>query len=299
MSNIAFTIGPVSIYWYSIFILVGALIAFALITIESKNYDIPDNFVENLLFYGIIIGILGARIYYVAFNFSEYSGDLLGIFRIWEGGLAIHGAIIAGLLWIIFYCKKMCVKILRMLDIIVVGLILAQSIGRWGNFANQEAFGKLVNYDEVKDLEVLSEDDLAKQRKTLEKYFIPDFVIDRMLIDPSINSHAEVKGYYHPTFLYESVWCFLGFIALLLVRKFKYLKLGQLTCSYMIWYGIGRLLIEGIRMDSLMLGGIRMAQLVSLLMVVIGIVLMFILNRGSKFKNLYTDANETVDVKAS
>ena len=130
--------------------LVGAIIAFILISIESKSFDIPDNFVENLLFYGIIIGILGARIYYVAFEFDAYKNDIWGIFRIWEGGLAIHGGIIAGLLWIIYYCKKMRVKILRMLDIVVVGLILAQSIGRWGNFTNQEAFGKLVNYDELK-----------------------------------------------------------------------------------------------------------------------------------------------------
>ena len=297
MSSVAFTLGPISVYWYSIFILVGAIIAFILISIESGNFDIPDNFVENLLFYGIIIGILGARIYYVAFEFDAYRNDIWGIFRIWEGGLAIHGGIIAGLLWIIYYCKKMRVKVLRMLDIVVVGLILAQAIGRWGNFTNQEAFGRLVNYDEVKNVEVLSDEQLEKQRDTLKKFLIPDFIVDRMLIDSSINVNAEVKGYYHPTFLYESIWCFIGFIVLLFVKKFKYLKLGQLTCSYMIWYGLGRLVIEGLRMDSLMIGGVRMAQVVSLLMVVIGIVLIFIFNRGSKFKNLYNNINETVDAQ--
>ena len=144
MSDVAFTLGPISVYWYSIFILVGAIIAFILISIESKSFDIPDNFVENLLFYGIIIGILGARIYYVAFEFDAYKNDIWGIFRIWEGGLAIHGGIIAGLLWIIYYCKKMRVKILRMLDIVVVGLILAQSIGRWGNYFNGEVYGQMI-----------------------------------------------------------------------------------------------------------------------------------------------------------
>lgn len=297
MSSVAFTLGPVSVYWYSIFILLGALVAFTIITIESKKFDIPDNFVENLLFYGIIIGILGARIYYVIFEFGSYKGDFWSIFRIWEGGLAIHGGIIAGLLWIIYYTKKMHVKTLRMLDIIVVGLILAQAIGRWGNFTNQEAFGRLVNYNEVKDLEVLSEEDLEKQRETLKKFFIPDFIVDNMLIDPTINVNAEVKGYYHPTFLYESLWCLLGFIVLLFVKHFKYLKLGQLTCVYMIWYGIGRVLIEGLRTDSLMIGSIKMAQLVSISMIVIGLVLIFIYNKGSKFKNLYKNINETVNAQ--
>ena len=150
MNGVAFSIGPVSVYWYSIFIMIGALIAFFLITVESKRFDIPDNFVENLAFYGLIIGIIGARIYYCIFEHDSFS-SFIDVFKIWEGGLAIHGGLIAGLLWVIFYCKKMRVKVLRMLDIIVVGLILSQAIGRWGNFTNQEAFGRLVNYNEVKE----------------------------------------------------------------------------------------------------------------------------------------------------
>ena len=138
----------------------------------------------------------------------------------------------------------MHVKVLRMLDIIVVGLILSQAIGRWGNFTNQEAFGRLVNYNEVKDKEVLSSEDLENQRKTLKKFLIPDFIVDNMLIDSSINYKAEVKGYYQPTFLYESLWCLTGFVILILIRRYKYLKLGQLTCSYLIWYGLGRFFIE-------------------------------------------------------
>ena len=298
MNGVAFSIGPVSVYWYSIFIMIGALIAFFLITVESKRFDIPDNFVENLAFYGLIIGIIGARIYYCIFEHDSFS-SFIDVFKIWEGGLAIHGGLIAGLLWVIFYCKKMRVKVLRMLDIIVVGLILSQAIGRWGNFTNQEAFGRLVNYNEVKDKEVLSSEDLENQRKTLKKFLIPDFIVDNMLIDSSINYKAEVKGYYQPTFLYESLWCLTGFVILILIRRYKYLKLGQLTCSYLIWYGLGRFFIESLRMDSLMLGNIRVAQLVSIAMIITGIVLIIVFNRVSKFKNLYNNASETIDAQKS
>ena len=297
MSSIAFNIGPISVYWYSITMLIAILVAFTLIHFEALNFDIPSNFIVDLLFYGIIISILGARIYYVIFNWSYYSNHLTDIFKIWEGGLGIHGGIIAGLLWIIFYCKKMRVKIWRMLDIIVVGLILAQAIGRWGNFFNQEAFGDLVNKDELKGVEVLSEKQLEEQREQLSKFLIPGFIVDNMYITPAINGNAEVAGYYHPTFLYESLWCLLGFGILLLVRKLKYLKIGQLSCVYMIWYGVGRFLIEGLRTDSLMLGSIKMAQLVSMIMVVVGLILIFVFNKGSKFKSLYKDLGETVDVK--
>ena len=144
------------------------------------------------------------------------------------------------------YCKIKDVKAIRMTDIIVPSLILAQAIGRWGNFFNGEAHGP------------------ATTITNLQNLYVPDFIINGM----------NINGiYYHPTFLYESLWCLLGFLILILIRKFyKYLKTGQLTCVYLMWYSVGRLFIESLRTDSLMLGQFKVAQLVSLIMFIVGFV---------------------------
>ena len=224
---------------------------------------------SNLAFYTIIFALLGARLYYVAFNWDYYGSHLLDIVKIWEGGLAIHGALIFGLIFVRFYTKKYKIKTMRVLDIIVVGLILGQAIGRWGNFFNGEAHGPLTTYETLKNLH------------------IPEFIINGMKINGS---------YYHPTFLYESLWNFIGFIILLIVRRSKYLKIGQLTGIYLLYYGIGRLLIESLRTDSLMLGNLKMAQLVSIAMIIIGLVLILIKQFQSKFKDQYRNINEVIDV---
>jgi phosphatidylglycerol:prolipoprotein diacylglycerol transferase len=139
-----------------------------------------------------------------------------------------------------------------MTDLVVPSLIIAQAIGRWGNFFNSEAHGPVTTLDNLQSMK-----------------FIPEFVINGMKIDGI---------YYHPTFFYESIWCILGFVVLLVLRKFlKNLKSGQLTCVYLIWYGIGRFFIESLRTDSLMLFGLKAAQIVSLLMIIIGIILFIVL----------------------
>lgn len=247
MNKIALDLGPIQIYWYSICIFLGMLVACILIYKEAKKQKIEENFLTNLTFYTIIIGILGARLYYVLFNLSYYLSNPIEIFKIWNGGLAIHGGIIAGLIFLVIYCKKNHVKILKMLDIIVVGLIIAQAIGRWGNFFNGEAYGPVTTYNHLKSL------------------LIPEFVINGMNI---------LGEYHHPTFLYESLWCTVGFIVMLLVRKFyKKIHPGDLTGLYLVWYGIIRFIIEGMRTDSLMLGPIKMAQIVSIVFILSGITL--------------------------
>jgi phosphatidylglycerol:prolipoprotein diacylglycerol transferase len=214
MNPIAFTIGSVSITWYSIIILVGVIVAWIMIAAESKKFGIKSDFVTNLLFWSILFGILGARLYYVAFKWSYYSNHLSEIYKVWEGGLAIHGGIIAGFITLLAYCKMNKLPLWKLTDIAVPSIILAQAIGRWGNFFNQEAHGPVTTLE------------------NLQRLHIPNFVIKGMNIDGI---------YYHPTFLYESLWCLLGFIVLLLVRKYyKYLKKGQLTCIYLMWYGGGR-----------------------------------------------------------
>lgn len=247
MNKIALDLGPIQIYWYSICIFLGMLVACILIYKEAKKQKIEENFLTNLTFYTIIIGILGARLYYVLFNLSYYLSNPIEIFKIWNGGLAIHGGIIAGLIFLVIYCKKNHVKILKMLDIIVVGLIIAQAIGRWGNFFNGEAYGPVTTYNHLKSL------------------LIPEFVINGMNI---------LGEYHHPTFFYESLWCIVGFIVMLLVRKFyKKNHPGNLTGLYLVWYGIIRFIIEGMRTDSLMLGPIKMAQIVSIVFILSGITL--------------------------
>ena len=259
MEKVALDLGPIQIYWYSIFIFIGMLVACFLIYKEAKKRGIEEDFLVNLTFNTIIIGIIGARLYYVLFNFSYYLDNPVEIFQIWNGGLAIHGGIIAGLLFIIYYCKKHEVNLWKILDIIVVGLIIAQAIGRWGNFFNSEAYGPITTAAHLKSLG------------------IPQFIIDGMYI---------LGEYRQPTFFYESVWCLFGFLAMLIIRQYKYLKIGQLTSFYLIWYGIIRCIIEAMRTDSLMLGPLKMAQLVSLVFIVSGIII-FIKSTKTNQKELY------------
>ena len=258
-----FRIGDFSIRWYSVLILVGIIIGFILAEREGKKFNLPKDFIFNLGFWVVIFGVIGARLYYVIFNFGMYKDNLIDIFKVWNGGLAIHGGIIAGLITLIIYCHINKVNFLRVADIVVPSLILAQAIGRWGNFFNGEAHGPVTT--------------LAN----LENLHIPSFIIKGMNIDGI---------YYHPTFLYESLWCILGFILIIIIRKYyKYLKSGQLTCFYMMWYSIGRFLIESLRTDSLMLGDFKVAQLVSLLMFILGFIFFVYLCFNKLKKDQYYD----------
>ena len=266
MNRVALDLGFIQIYWYSIFILLGLLVGLAVIYKEIKKQNINTDFFTNLAFYSIIIGIISARLYYVLFNLDYYSQNVLEIFEIWNGGLAIHGGLIGGGLFALFYCHKYKVNVYRIFDICVVGLILAQAIGRWGNFFNQEAYGMLTT------------------KETLLSLHIPEFIINGMFINGE---------YYHPAFLYESIWNLLGFIVLIIIRKvFKYLKTGQLTGVYLVWYSVGRIFIEGMRTDSLILGGIKVAQLVSIILIIAGIILIIIRKKGSRFDNLYREGEK-------
>lgn len=243
MNPIFLDLGFIQIYWYSIMILVGIILSAIVMLKECKRFNIDNDFMLNLFFYIIPIAIIGARIYFVIFNIDYYSNNFIEIFRIWEGGLAIHGGIIAGLFFIVYYCKKHKQNIWKILDIAVVGLIIGQIIGRWGNFFNQEAYGSVTTLSYLKSLH------------------LPTFIINGMNINGM---------YYHPTFLYESILNFIGLVILLIIRR-KNIKVGQLSSIYLIWYGAVRFFIEILRQDSLMLGNIKVAQLISILMVMIGI----------------------------
>lgn len=267
MNPVLFDFGFIRIYWYSVLIFIAILVGGYLALREAKKWNIPENFMLNLFFYLIPIALIGARLYFVVFNWSDYVSDPISIFKVWEGGLAIHGAILAGLAWVIIYTKKYKVNTWRVLDSLVVGLLIGQAIGRWGNFFNGEAHGP------------------ATTESFLKGLFLPNFIIEGMNIGGT---------YYHPTFLYESLWCVVGFVFLLVMRRRKYIKIGQVTGMYLMWYSVGRFFIEGMRTDSLMFLGLKQAQIISIVLFIAGLVVLFLKGRGSKLDNQYND-KENID----
>lgn len=248
-------LGFMQIHYYSICIFIAMLIGVFLVLKEAKRQNIDENKMIDLLFYAIIIGIVGARLYFVIFHLDYYLNNPLNIFKIWEGGLAIHGGIIAALIFIYFYTKKKDLNLLKILDILVVALLIAQAIGRWGNFFNSEAHGPETTLE------------------TLNNLFVPEFVINGM----------QINGiYYLPTFYFESILCLLGFIIILIIRK--KCKIGDLTAFYLVWYGLVRFYIESFRTDSLMFFDFKIAQIVSIIMVIIGVVLFIKSRKNPKFR---------------
>lgn len=257
MNPIFLKIGNIEIYWYSFILLVAFSLGCFLILKECKKQDIPTKKVEDLLFYSIPIVLIGARLYYVLFEFNYYSKYPLDILKVWEGGLAIHGGVIAGFICLYVFTKKNKINIYKMLDIIVISVILGQIIGRWGNFMNSEAFGPTTSL------------------KFLKSLHLPKFIIDGMYID---------GAYHHPTFLYESLWNLIGLIIMLIVKNTKINRVGIITSIYFIWYGIGRFLIEALRTDSLMFFNIKIAQVISIISILFGItVLIYSIKKNEKY----------------
>lgn len=255
MDGILIDLGFIQIYWYSVMLFIGFLLGGYLLLREAKRFKINEDFIINLFFYTIPIAIIGARLYYVVFNWELYASNPIDAFKVWEGGLAIHGGILFGLAFVIFYTKKHKYNIIKMMDMASVALIVGQIIGRWGNFFNQEAHGP------------------ATSLETLKSLHLPNFIIEGM----------NINGiYYHPTFLYESFWNLIGLIIMLIIRRRKNVKIGQISGFYMIWYGIGRYFIESLRTDSLMFGDFKVAQLVSILLILIGLI--FVLKNAKNGK---------------
>lgn len=229
LDRIAFSIGSLSVTWYGIILASAALAGLFLAIREGKRFGIIPDFFMDLLLIGVPSAIVGARLYYVAFTWSEYRNNLIDIFKTWQGGIAIYGALIGAFIGAYFYIKKKGYTFLRIADICAPGLIIGQLIGRWGNFINQEAYGGPV--------------DESFLRSTLH---LPKFIVDNMFI---------MGEYHHPTFLYESLWNLLGLLLLLWLRRRPFLRSGELLISYLMWYSLGRFFIEALRTDSLMFAG--------------------------------------------
>ncbi len=249
---VAIDLGGIQVYWYALLILTGIIVATVLSIYEGKKLGIETNTIFDIILYGVPISIVGTRLYYVLFNLSEYD-SLIDVINITEGGLAIHGGIISAFIFGYVFAKIKKLSLPLLVDLAAPAFLIAQAIGRWGNFMNQEAHGPKVPGETI-----------AEQTAYLKSRLIPDFIIEQMNIGGVI---------YHPTFLYESIWNIIGFIVLLILRRTKMLFIGDLALIYVIWYSLGRFFIEALRTDSLMLGNIKVAQLISVLGILLGIII--------------------------
>jgi len=236
---IAFQAGPLTIRWYGLLIAMAVLLGTTVAHREAVRRGQDPDHVLNIVVATVLAGLAGARLYYVAFNWDYYSVRSAKILALWEGGLAIHGGLIAGTIAAVVYCRSARLSVPVVLDLFAPGVVLGQAVGRWGNFFNQEAFG------------------------------VPTSVPWKLYIEPAYRP-PQLAGveYFHPTFLYESLWD-LGVFALLWfgLRKRLEKRPGALTLCYLALYSLGRYFVEGLRLDSLMVDGIRAAQAVSLFLI--------------------------------
>ncbi|GAA0037680.1 prolipoprotein diacylglyceryl transferase [Lactobacillus amylovorus] len=253
INPVAFQLGNLSVKWYGIIMAVAIILAaFMAINEGKKRHIIPDDFVD-LLLWAVPLGYVGARIYYVIFEWGYYSQHPDQIIAIWNGGIAIYGGLIAGLIVLLVFCYKRELPPFLMLDIITPGVMAAQILGRWGNFVNQEAHGG------------------STTLHFLQSLHLPEFIIQQMKIDGT---------YYQPTFLYESFFNLIGLILILSLRHKKHVfKQGEVFMTYLLWYSVVRFFVEGMRTDSLYIFGIiRVSQALSLVLF-IAIIILWIYRR--------------------
>ncbi len=263
LDRVALQLGPISIYWYGVIIAAGVILALILANREGKRLDLPKDTFTDLLMWAVPFALIGARAYYVIFEWDAYKHNPVKVFAIWEGGIAIHGALIGAVATAVVFARLKGLSFWKLADIAAPSVLLGQAIGRWGNFMNQEAHGGPVT------------------REFLEGLMLPDFIINQMYIDGT---------YYHPTFLYESLWSLAGVIVLLLLRRVN-LRRGEMFLTYVIWYSFGRFFVEGLRTDSLMLGdtSIRMAQVVSIAAIAVAVLLIIIRRQRGYANKRYAD----------
>jgi len=293
LNPVAFSLGPLTVHWYGIILGLGALAGLLLAIREGKRFKITPDFFLDLLLFGIPSAIICARIYYVAFKWDYYRVRPIEILYIWEGGIAIYGAIIGALICGFFYARAKGYPFIRIADICAPSLLIGQMIGRWGNFMNQEAYGGPTDEQFLRD--------------TLH---LPNFIVEQMYIGGI---------YRHPTFLYESLWSLVGLLIIFIIRRFNFLRVGELFAFYIIWYSLGRFYIEALRTDSLafqgpdwlasllhglwspmtavfeegyldpLYGNIRTSQLLALLIVVVGIVIVIVRRATGAAQGRYND----------
>ena len=225
----SFSLGPLTIHLYGLVIAVGLMLAVLYCCRRCKEFGLKvDDILDGVLWI-TPFAIVCARIYYVVFSWQDYAANPISVLYIWEGGIAIYGGVLGAVLGIAVFCRIKKLKMATVLDLVLLGFLIGQSIGRWGNFFNREAFGA-----------------------PTETFF-------RMGLMNSVTGQWE---YYHPTFLYESVWNLVGLVLLHVLSKKRRYD-GQVALGYAAWYGLGRTFIEGLRMDSLYWGSFRVSQVLA------------------------------------
>ncbi|WP_155286198.1 prolipoprotein diacylglyceryl transferase [Lacticaseibacillus zhaodongensis] len=265
LNPIALRLGGLEIHWYGVIIAFGVMLAVYLASTEAKRRNVNEDHILNLVLWALPFALIGARIYYVVFEWPYYSAHPSEIIAIWHGGIAIYGALIASAIVFIVYCRVKDLSIWLILDIAAPTVMLAQAIGRWGNFMNQEAFGQITKLSFLRELH------------------LPEWISQQMLIG----------GHYRmPTFLFESAWNLTGFIIIMSIRHHaKWFQQGEIFLTYVLWYSFGRFFVEGMRTDSLYLGaGIRVSQLVSIILFVCAAAL-FIYRRRQQSSPWYMEGN--------
>lgn len=247
INRVAFSVFGKDIFWYALIILTGFLLGSVVAASSAKKRGINPENIWDIALYGLIFGIIGARIYYIIFDFDSVRGSILNIFKIWEGGLAIYGGIIAAVVTAFVYCRKKELNVLKVFDHCCLGLFVGQSIGRWGNFVNAEVYGKETS----------------------------------LLWGMSINGSAPV----HPLFLYESLWNLLGLLIAVLFGNKNRID-GRVFFYYILWYSFGRLFLEGMRQPEYILyaveGKVGISQIVAAVGIAVGIGGILSLTKKSK-----------------
>lgn len=260
---VALNIFGLEVRWYGLIIVVGIILAFLYACYRGKQEGFSSDDMMDLFLYVVVFSIIGARAYYVLTTLDQYH-SLYDVIAVWNGGLAIYGAVTTGAVVITIVCRIKKKSVLKALDMIAPGVMIGQLIGRWGNFCNGEAFGDISKFEFF-----------GFTKATPNAGSLPWIM--------EVNSYAS--GYrtltVHPTFLYESVWNLIGFIIINAFYKKKSFD-GEIVLMYAVWYGFGRMFIEGLRSDSLYVGSVKISQLIGLVCVVAGVAAMIILKIRSK-----------------
>ena len=268
LSRVLFSVGNITVYWYGVILALGFLAGTAYALKRHKEFGVNADRASDVIMISAVGAILCARLYYVVFSWDYYSKHLDEIFKIWNGGIAIYGAVIGAFLTAVIVCKIRGVKFLPLADMTAGGLLIGQAIGRWGNFVNIEAFGE--NTDLPWGMTSPS---------------IVNYLTGKAAELSALGVEIDPEAPVHPTFFYESMWCLIGFLLIALVLTKRRRFDGELLLFYVGWYGLGRFFIEGLRTDSLMLGTIRISQLVAILCVLFALIAWFVIRSKIKSSN--------------
>ncbi|GKT02820.1 prolipoprotein diacylglyceryl transferase [Furfurilactobacillus sp. WILCCON 0119] len=266
LNPIALHLGPLQVHWYGVIITSGVFLALWLSLREARHQGLDPDDLYDFLLWALPVALITARLYYVVFQWDYYQHHLDQIIAIWDGGIAIYGALIGAMIVVVWFTRARQIPTFLFLDVLAPTVIMAQGIGRWGNFMNQEAYGKITTHAH------------------LEALHLPAFIVNQMNID---------GAYRTPTFLYESVWDLAGFVLLMSTRHIKGLyRRGEVFFLYVCWYAFGRFFVEGMRTDSLMLGPARVSQWLSVILF-IGALTWLIIRRRQGVPMYVTDSELT------